>query len=151
MKTKIIRSLIPPLLGIITEFALLIIDAMVSNNRVSLFGLITSDTSLYLYFLPAVYLIAVIIQFTLVFYFWKRYINSRKVWGLTIVQFILVLSVIGGFVFGYLFWEPQFGFRDLLKGSFYCGAAFLVYWAVNLTTLYLIDRRRNNKQMKSAG
>ncbi|MDI3544706.1 MAG: hypothetical protein PWP68_123, partial [Rikenellaceae bacterium] len=59
----------------------------------------------------------------------------KKVWGLTLFQFTALLCIISGLIFGLVFWEPNFGIKDLFLVSLTGIVAFTVYWTVNLFTL----------------
>jgi len=137
MKTKIIGTILPTTLGIITVLGLLVVFNIIVHNG-DAFN--SPDNGFFKLFVPIATIIALIIQFTLTIPFWRKFKSLKKVWGLTLFQFTALLCIISGLVFGLLFWEPSFGIKELILVTLTGIIAFSVYWTVNLLALKQIDR-----------
>ena len=141
MKTKIINSIVPPILGILTVLILLIGGALLFSSQTNLTYLFESDKNFYLYLVPAIMFIAIIIQFALTLPILKRFKNNKRIIGLKLIPFTIIISIVGGLGFGLLFWETQFGVIDFLYGTLTGIIAFAIYWTINLLIVQLFDRQ----------
>lgn len=137
MKKKIIKTVLPPILGIITVLVILVVLNLImySGDAFS-----KPDNGFFTLFVPITTLIAIIIQFTLTLPFWEKFQSRKKVWGLTLIPFTIILCIISGLLFGLLFWERDLGFSEFIAVSLTGIIAFFVYWAVNILTLKQIDK-----------
>lgn len=140
MKTKMIKTILPTIFGILTVLGLLAIFNLIVQGR----NVLSSpDNGFLKYFVPLATIIAMTIQLSLTLPFWKKFKTKRKVWGMTLIQFTGLLCIISGLAFGFLFWEPSFGIKELILVSLTGIIAFTVYWTVNLLTLRQLDKRIN--------
>lgn len=140
MKTKIIETILPTTLGILTVLGLLVVFNLIAHNG-DAFN--SPDNGFFKLFVPIATIIALTIQFTLTLPFWKKFKSQKKVWRLTLVQFTGLLCLISGLTFGLVFWEASFGISELILVSLTGIIAFTVYWTVNLLTLRQLDKRIN--------
>jgi hypothetical protein len=139
MKTKMIKTVLPTMLGILTVLGLLLLYNLIIYNG-DVFH--SPDNGFLTLFVPIATIIALTIQFTLSLPFWEKFKSRKRVWGLTLFQFTILICVISGLIFGLLFWESNFGFSELIFLSLTGMIAFAVYWTVNLLTLKKIDKLR---------
>jgi hypothetical protein len=137
MINKIIGTILPTILGILTVLGLLVVFNLIIHNG-DAFN--SPDNGFLKIFVPIATVIALTTQFTLTLPFWNKFKSNKKVWGLTLFQFTALLCIISGLIFGLVFWEPNFGIKDLFLVSLTGIVAFTVYWTVNLLTLKKIDR-----------
>jgi len=137
MKTKLIKTILPTIFGILTVLVLLVIFNLIVQGR-NVFN--SPDNGFLKYFVPFATIIAMTIQLSLTLPFWKKFKSKRKVWGLTLIQFTGLLCIISGLAFGLLFWEPSCGIKELILVSLTGIIAFTVYWTVNLLTLRQLDK-----------
>ena len=140
MKTKMIKTILPTIFGILTVLGLLAIFNLIVQGR-NVFS--SPDNGFLKYFVPFATIIALIIQIFLTLPFWKKFKTRKRVWGLTLFQFTGLLCMISGLAFGLLFWEPGFGIKELILVSLTGIIAFSVYWTVNLLTLRQLDKQTN--------
>jgi len=138
MKTKIFETILPTTLGILTVLGLLVVFNLIVHNGDAF---ISPDNGFFKLFVPIATVIALTIQFTLTLPFWKKFKSKKKVWGLTLVQFTGLLCLISGLTFGLVFWEPNFGIKELFLVSLTGIVSFTLYWTVNLLTLRQLDKR----------
>jgi len=150
MKTRIINSIVPPIMGILTVLILLIGGTLLFTSQTSLTNLFESDKNFYLYLVPATILIGIIIQFALILPILKRLKNNKKIIGLKLIPFTIIISVIAGLAIGFLFWETRFGTTDLLYGTLAAIIAFAIYWTINLLTVQFFDSLFKSKEKKYA-
>lgn len=134
MQIKIMKTVIPVISGGLFVLGLLILLAFIRNEHV---GFLWSDFLLF----GGLAVIAMIIQITLALPIWEKYRIKNIFLRLDIFSFTGIISLIGGIVFGIIFWDPMFGIKDLVTGSLYCIIAFIVYWTVNIYVLKLIGRK----------
>ncbi len=137
MKAKIVKTILPTVFGILTVLGLLVIFNLIVHNG-DVFT--TSDNGFFKYFVPITTIIAMIIQSTLTLPFWKKFKTQEKIWNLTLVKFTGLLCIVSGLIFGFIFWERNFGTNELIMISLTGIIAFTVYWTVNLLTLRQLDR-----------
>lgn len=137
MKTKIIKTILPTIFGILTVLGLLAIFNLIVHGR----DVFTSpDNGFFKYFVPFATIIALTIQFFLTLPFWKKFKARKKVWGMALIRFTGLLCISSGLAFGLVFWEPVFGFIELIWVTLTGLFAFTVYWTVNLLTLRQLDK-----------
>ncbi len=136
MKT-IIKIVFPVVFGVFGVLALLALFNIFVNNR-DVFSV--PDNGFLVYFVPATMLIAMIIQIKLTLPLWRMFRTQKKVWGFGIIKFTLLISSISGLIFGFVFWERDFGTGELLAISLTGIIAFSVYWSINLMTLRRLDK-----------
>jgi hypothetical protein len=140
MKIKIMKAIIPVVSGIIIILGILMVIAFIhygylpfSEKDIWFFGV----------FVPIVAIIAIIIQLTLALPIWERYKIKNKFFGLTIIPFTGIVSLIGGLAFGFVFSDNPAGIKDLLEETLTGVIAFFVYWTVNAFTIKLIEIKFN--------
>lgn len=137
MKPKIIKTILPTILGILTVLAILVLVNIIFNNGD---GFSSPDNGFFTLFVPITTIIALIIQFSFTLPFWNKFKSQKKVWGLTLFQFTALLCILSGLAFGLLFWERNFGLSELIYLSLTGIIGFAVYWTINLLTLKRIER-----------
>jgi uncharacterized membrane protein YedE/YeeE len=138
MITKIIKTILPPIFGILTVLGLLVLFNLIVQGR-NVFNY--PDNGFFKYFVPLATIIAMTIQLSLTLPFWKKFKTQKKVWGMTLIQFTGLLCIISGLIFGLFFWEPIFGIKELILVTLTGIIAFTVYWTVNLLVLRKLDKR----------
>ena len=137
MKTKIIKTILPTIVGIFTVLVLLAIFNLIVYNG-DAFN--QPDDGFFNYFVPFVTIIAMLIQFTLTLPFREKFKSRNKVWGLTLIQFTGLISIVAGLAFGLVFWETNLGIIELIGVTITGIIAFAVYFTSNLLTLKQLDK-----------
>ncbi len=138
MKKIIAKTTIPVLIGIFNIlFLLFIVDYTIYGNL----DFMTKDMVLLKYFLPISIVGGAIVQYYIVLPIWKRFAESSKVNGLSIIPFTSLVCLLGGIVFAYVFWERDLGYGELLAVFLTGLIAFVIYWSSNLILLKYIDSR----------
>lgn len=137
MKTKIIRIVLPAILGIITVLGLLIVFNLIVYNGDAF---TKPDNRFFKFFVPITTIIAIIIQATITLPLWESFKQRKKILGLTLTKFTGIICVISGLTFGFVFWERDLGINELILVSLTGLIAFTVYWTINLTTLRKLEK-----------
>ena len=137
MKTKIVKTILPTIIGIVSVIGLLFIFNLVFNNGSVLHS---PDNGFFGFLVPFTTICALIIQFTLTLPFWEKIKSSRRVFGMNIIQFVTLISIVAGLIFGFVFWERSYGINELILVILTGIIAFGIYWISNLLTLRRIDR-----------
>jgi hypothetical protein len=140
MKSKIIRTILPTILGILSVIAVLIIFNLIVHSG-SAFS--APDNGFFKFFVPFATVVALIIQGTITLPLWENFKKNKRIWGLKLVQFTSLLCVASGLAFGFLFWERNLGINELILISLTGIVAFSIYWSVNLITLKQLNKRFN--------
>jgi hypothetical protein len=138
MKTKISTILLPVIIGIIAVLGLLYIFNLIFFNRVEI---LSGDLKFFTLFVPVVFVCASIIQYLLTNRFRAKFNNGKRVLGLNLYQFICLISIIGGLLFGFIFWERSYGIKELILVSATGFVSFLIYWSSNIFVLNRLERR----------
>lgn len=137
--TKLSKILLPPLLSVLTIWMLLKVEAIFHARQ---FG---HDEDVHingdLIIFPLMTIIALFFQLILTIPIWNRFKQNKIVFGLALRPFFTLLSVIGGLIFGFLFWQQQFGINDLVISSLLGITALAIYWTINILALNKLDNR----------
>ena len=137
MKAKILKTILPTIIGILTVLVLLALFNFIVYHQ----GPFSQpDDGFFQYIVPFATIIAMMIQFFLTLPFWKKFKSNIRVWGLTLFQFTGLIILVSGFAFGLVCWETIFGIIDLIWGIITGILAFAVYWTSNLLTLKQLDK-----------
>jgi len=137
MKALIVKSILPPVFGILTVLGLLFIVNLILYNGVYMRP---RDYEFFAYFVPLATIAAVLIQYDMTLPIWEKFKIQDKVFGLNIIQLTGLVSLIAGLVFGFVFWESSSGTRELFILILTGVITFAVYWIVNLLALRKLDK-----------
>jgi len=136
MIAVIVKSILPPIIGILTVLGLLfIVNFFLYKEDFSSPG----DYKFFAYFVPLATIAGVLIQYDLTLPIWEKYKTLEKVFGLNLIHLTGLISFIGGLVFGFVFWETNTCIIELFILILTGSIAFAVYWLVNLLTLRKLD------------
>ena len=134
---KILKIILPTMFGILTVLGLLVLFNLIVNNGDAF---TKPDNGFFKCFVPIATIIAMTIQITLTLPFWEKFKVREKIWGLTIFKFTGLLCIVSGLIFGFVFWERDFGIDELILVSLTGIIAFTVYWTINLFTLRQLEK-----------
>ncbi len=138
MINRIMKIILPTTLGIFTVIAILFVYNLFLFNGDAFCKI---DANFFLIFVPIALIIAIIIQITLTIPFWKKFKQKRKIANLTLFQFLIIICVISGIIFGLIFWETKLGINELIQISIIGIIAFCIYWTINLSILRKLDKQ----------
>ena len=138
---KLLKVIVPPFIG----FSLYFIGVRYSPDYFDLtIGQIGSGTlagfmAFYKYALPLLFFIAILTQLLIVMPAWNKLVHRSgraKFWS--IVSLILVCLIFAAGI-SYLIWDKTTGTHHLVKTFLFLTVIQLVYWAINLFTLLVIE------------
>jgi hypothetical protein len=135
--TRLLKTIIPTILSILTVWGLLKLEAIFHNQQIRPDEDLHIDSELIL--LPLT-IIALFIQVIFTNPIWNKFKKNRKILGLTLSHFFIALCITGGVTFGLLIWRQQFGINDLYISSLIGIIALAAYWTTNLLTLNQLDK-----------
>ncbi len=81
------------------------------------------------------------IQFFITLPIWKQFVKKGKFIGMGLLPFTILVILIFGLTFGFVFWEPDFGYSELVATTLTGIGAFTIYWISNLIILRFLDKR----------
>ncbi|MEI6348167.1 MAG: hypothetical protein WCP69_09500 [Bacteroidota bacterium] len=145
MKTKMIKTILPTLFGVLTVLGLLVIFNLIKNEGDAFF---LPDNGFLNWFVPSLTILALLIQFTMIIPLWNKFSKHRNVWGLTLIQLTGIQCILFGLLFGLVFGETRLGLIELFMISLTGTIAFVVYWSVNFLTLYKLDKIYRQTEQK---
>lgn len=137
MKTKIVLTILPTIIGILAVLAVLFIISFFIQNR---YVIESNDKKFFALFVPGITSCALIVQYLLTLPIWKKFKIKGNVLGMNLLQFTCLISLIGGLIFGFIFWERSLGNDELVWCTLTGFGAFAIYWTSNLIILKRLDR-----------
>jgi hypothetical protein len=137
MKSKLLKIVLPTIVGVISVLGILFIFNIIFENESVIHS---HDRKFYILFLPVTTICALIIQYLLALRLWDRFIKQQRVLGMNLFQFTSLLIIICGLIFGFTFWERSCGFDELIWVSLTGVFAFAIYWTCNLIILKQLER-----------
>jgi len=91
-------------------------------------------------FFPAILWVMILVQMILLRPLWDMAIKSLKKTQLIISISLAIFCILMGILIGYAIWYPTNGFKDLLIQCYIWCTALFIYFGMNLTTLYFLDK-----------
>jgi hypothetical protein len=137
MKTKISMTLLPSIIGIVAVLGLLFIYNIIFRNGVEMRS---SNIKFFTLFVPFTIVCALIIQYLLALPTWKKFKTSGKVFGMNLPLFTIMISLVGGLVFGLVFWERSYGINEFIAVTLTGIVAFAIYWAINIGVIKRLEK-----------
>lgn len=135
MKGIIVKTILPVFTGIIVSLLLLALVNFLIHPNFSIDFSRAGDRYFFVYLIPFATICALAIQFFIVLPTWSYFQQRTKVLGLTLVPFTTIVILIGGILFGLVFWERDYGITEFFAVTATGIIAFGVYWTFNLLTL----------------
>ncbi len=138
---KLLKVILPPFIG----FSLYFAGVRYSPDYFDLTigqigtGTLAGFMAFYKYALPLLFFIAILTQLLIVMPAWNNLVHRSaraKIWSLFFL--ILVCLVFAGGI-SYLIWDKTTGIHHLEKAFLFLTVIQLLYWAINLLTLSVIE------------
>lgn len=137
MKTKILMTILPSLIGVMDVLGALFIFNLIFGNKIVLGS---KDIQFFTIFVPLSILCSIVIQNLLTLRIWERFKSQSYFMGMTLFQFTSLIIVVGGIIFGLVFWEKRDGVSELIMLTITGIVAFAIYWATNFMILRKIEQ-----------
>lgn len=135
MKGIIVKTILPVFTGIIVSLLLLALVNFLIQPKFSIDFSREGDRVFFVYLLPFAALCALLIQFFIALPVWNSFQQRKRVWGLTLAPFTTLVILLGGVLFGLVFWERDYGITEFFAVAASGIIAFGVYWTINILTL----------------
>lgn len=126
------KTVLPPIAGIATVLILLVLINIIFFKATAL---TTPDRGFFSLFVPFTTVSAILIQLLITLPIWEQFKKRSKFIGFHLVPFTILVIIICGLLFGFVFWEPSLGYSELVAVTLTGLGAFAVYWTVNLLVL----------------
>ena len=137
MKTKILKTLIPSVAGILAVLVALLLYNLIFRNGIRIYS---TDIKFFTFFVPVMIFSALLVQYLFILPLWEKLHSKNRLLRVNLFWFVSLVSVIGGIGFGFVFWEKSYGTEELgwliLTGII----AFVIYQVVNLITLQQLNQ-----------
>ena len=102
-------------------------------------GTVESFMAYFKYFMPLLFVVAVLTQHLIVVPIWDRiFLKSSRGKLISLLVLCLICLIFAAFI-SYCIWDRQSGRWHLVKVCTFMTVVQLVYWAVNLVVLYFLD------------
>ncbi len=131
MKKRMLKSTIPVILAIMEVVILLAIANYIIDPNAFLNISKCENQQFFFVIIPIVAVLGILVQFFIAIPLWNRFRVEKKVIGINLFQFILLITLIGGLVFGFLFWERDYGIIEFWLVTATGVSAIGVYWVAN--------------------
>jgi hypothetical protein len=138
---KLLKVILPPFIG----FSLYFIGIRYSPDYFDLTigqigaGTLAGFMAFYKYALPLLFFIAILTQLLIVMPAWNRVVHrsaGAKIWS---VFFLILVCLLFAGGISYLIWDHTTGTGHLVKTFAFMTAVQLIYWAINLCVLSVIE------------
>jgi hypothetical protein len=139
MKSKIILTVLPCMVGILSVLASLLIYNLVIGNEITMRS---PDILFFTVIVPGAFVCAMLIQYLWVIPAWNRFKQHKKLFGMGLIPLIGTLSILGGFVFSFIFWNRNDGIHEWICISITGMITTGIYCISNLFMVKQIDRIR---------
>src|SRR4051812_2278121 len=138
---KLLKVVLPPLIGFFIFFTAIRYSSLYFTLRMDEMGggEVRSFMAYYRYMLPLLFVVALLTQLLVIVPLWnKMLINpaGNRLNALIDLVFICLVFALG---VSYVIWDPATPFSNFIKLAGFMCAVQLVYWIINITTLYIIE------------
>ena len=144
---KLFKYILPPFIGFTGYFLAVRYSGVYFQLQIDEMGegTVQSFMAYYRYFLPLLFVVAVLTQGLIVVPIWNKVLAYQK-WYSKLVDFVSVAFICLLFAGGisYLISDPQHHIHRFIKLSLFMTAVQMGYWLINVLILYLLDLKRKS-------
>jgi len=138
---KLLKTLLPPFVGFAVYFTVIRYSSFYFSLRIDEMGEgnLLAFMAYYRYLLPLLFTVSVLTQLLIVIPIWdsvNRNSNTGKICASVSLVFVCLLFAAG---MSYAIWDKSDGVHHLIMMFSFMAAVQLVYWAINLLTLIIIE------------
>ena len=138
---SLLKVLLPPFVGFGAYFLAVRYSSVYFALRIDKLGegTVESFMTYFKYFMPLLFVVAVLTQHLIVVPVWDRvFLKSNKGKLISVLILCLICLLFAAFI-SYCIWDPQSGRWHVIKVCMFMTAVQLIYWTVNLIVLYFLD------------
>ncbi len=138
---KLLKTLLPPFVGFAVYFTVIRYSSFYFSLRIDEMGEgnLLAFMAYYRYLLPLLFTVSVLTQLLMVIPVWdsvKGKSNAGKIWASVSLVIVCLLFAAG---MSYAIWDKSDGVHHLFMLFSFMVAVQLVYWAINLFILRLLN------------
>lgn len=139
---KLLMVILPPLIGIAGYFIAVRYSGVyfqLSTDEMGE-GTVQSFMAYYRYFLPLLFVVAVLTQAVIVLPIWNKARNYQKFSSklLDLVSLVYICLILAGGI-GYVISDPKHNFHHFVSVALFMTAVQVGYWLIDLLILYLLS------------
>ena len=131
---KILKITVPTLLGMIALFSFIYLSESEPNAGDDIHFI---DDEIIFY--PLAFFL-ILFQLVFILPIWNKYKSNIRLFNLSLPLLVLTSSILSGLCFGLLLWSSKLGIKDFFIGSLIFTSSFLIYFLINFSTLFLLEK-----------
>ena len=134
---------LPPFVGFAAYFVAIRYSSLYFTLRIDEMGegTITAFMAYYRYFLPLLFIVAILTQYLIVVPVWDRVFLKSRTGKFASILILVIICVLFAGGISYTIWDRASGLGHLEKVYLFMTSVQLVYWLVNLGVLYFLTRK----------
>ncbi|MDO3626419.1 hypothetical protein [Mucilaginibacter sp. BT774] len=140
---NLLKVLLPPFIGFGAYFLAVRFSSVYFTLRIDELGegTIESFMAYFRYFMPLLFVVAVLTQHLIVVPVWNRvFLKSTRGKFISVLILCLICLLFAAFI-SYCIWDRQSSRWHVIKVCIFMTGVQLVYWAVNLVVLYFLTKK----------
>ena len=140
---SLLKVFLPPFIGFGAYFLAVRYSSVYFTLRIDKLGegTIESFMAYFKYFMPLLFVVAVLTQHLIVVPIWDRiFLKSNRGKFISSVILCLICLLFAAFI-SYSIWDRRSGREHVIKVCAFMTAVQLVYWTVNLFVLYFLTKK----------
>jgi glucan phosphoethanolaminetransferase (alkaline phosphatase superfamily) len=138
---SLLKVLLPPFIGFGAYFLAVRYSSVYFALQIDKLGegTVESFMAYFKYFMPLLFVVAVLTQYLIVVPVWDRlFLKSNRGKIISIIVLCLICLLFAAFI-SYCIWDRQSSRWHVVKVCAFMTSVQLVYWTVNLVALYFLD------------
>jgi hypothetical protein len=139
----LLKVFLPPFIGFGAYFLAVRYSSVYFSLRIDKLGegTVESFMAYFKYFMPLLFVVAVLTQYLIVVPVWDRiFLKSNTGKFISSVILCLICLLFAAFI-SYCIWDRQSGREHVIKVCIFMTGVQLVYWTVNLFVLYFLTKK----------
>jgi hypothetical protein len=148
---KLLKVLLPPFVGFAVYFIAVRYSGIYFTLKLDEMGVgsLSSFMAYYRYFLPLLFVVAILTQLLIVVPLWQK-LHTYKKWFSKLADAVSLcfICLVFAAALSYPISDLSNGHRHYLHVTLFMTVVQLGYWAINLFILYLLDKPHSHKPKK---
>ena len=140
---SLLKVLLPPFVGFVAYFLAVRYSSVYFALRIDKLGegTVESFMAYFKYFMPLLFLVAILTQYLIVVPVWNRvFLKSNTGKFISLLILCLICVLFAAFI-SYCIWDRQSHRWHVVKVCAFMTGVQLVYWTVNLVVLYFLTKK----------
>jgi formate/nitrite transporter FocA (FNT family) len=143
MMRSLLKVWLPPFVGFAAYFVAIRYSSLYFTLRIDEMGegTITAFMAYYRYFLPLLFIVAILTQYLIVVPVWDRVFLKSRAGKFASILILVIICALFAAGISYTIWDRASGVGHLKKVYVFMTSVQLVYWLVNLGILYFLTKK----------